>query len=171
MDSLLVPRHLLEKWANKAVAEGQASKQLSSRIHHYLMANLKEDAAIQIDGHTYKSKKYADLIALTAMREAQTKATLESCRRYENDLVEVSIHPTDCEVCRAFEGRIFSISGTHPTYPKLEKKPPFHPGCRHSILPTSEEAIEMTKYRGESALRRQIREDRERKETEAKKAK
>jgi hypothetical protein len=101
--------------------------------------------------------------------EAQTKASLESCRQYENDLVQVSIHQTDCEICMEFENRIFSISGKHPIYPKLVKKPPFHLGCRHCILPTSEAGIALKKERGESDLARQIRKDRERKAAEAKK--
>jgi hypothetical protein len=105
------------------------------------------------------------------LRKVQTKATFDSCRELENDLVEVSIHPTDCEICMKYEGRIFSISGKHPIYPKLVNMPPFHPDCRHSILPTSEEAIEVvTRMRGtyESTLARQIREERERKKAEAK---
>lgn len=171
MDDLLIPGHLLEKWAEEAVTKGRARGWLSSKIHDYLIENLKEDTVFQIDGQTYKPKKYAEMVARTALREAQTKATLESCRQYENDLVEVSIHPTDCEICRVFEGRIFSISGTHPTYPKLEKKPPFHLGCRHSILPTSEAAIEVRNEYGESDLRRQIREARGREAEEARKTK
>jgi len=87
-----------------------------------------------------KRKKSGD-----SLRETQTKATLDLCRKYENDLVQVSSHGTDCEVCKEFEGKVYSISGTHPLYPKLERKPPFCPGCRHSILPTSEEEIEVRK--------------------------
>lgn len=63
------------------------------------------------------------------------------------DLVEVSSHNTDCDICKEFEGKVYSISGKHKEYPKLERKPPFHPGCRHYITPTSEDIINFRKER------------------------
>ena len=71
----------------------------------------------------------------------QTGATLDLCRQYENDLVEVSDHSCDCEECEEYEGNIYSISGTHAKYPALGDSPPFHPNCKHSLHPTSEEAV------------------------------
>jgi len=85
--------------------------------------------------------KYAKMVARTEIRKAQTDATLDLCRQYENDLVEVSDHGCDCDECEQYEGNIYSVSGTHPKYPPLGETPPYHPSCKHSLLPTSEEAV------------------------------
>ena len=87
-------------------------------------------------------KKYADLVAKTRLRTVQTKSVLNSCKEYENDLVEVSAHGTDCTICIIYEGGIYSLSGKHTTYPYLDSYPPWHPRCQHHIRPTSEVALE-----------------------------
>jgi hypothetical protein len=164
IDNLVIPRHLLEKWADQAVTEGHARHRLSKRVYEYMLAHCKHHQRFEIDGVTYTPKQYVDLIAHTALREAQTKATLESCRQYENDLVIISSHGTICEECIPFEGNIYSISGTSQTYPMLEKMPPFHPNCQHSMLATSTEVIEVvTAERGtfETILERRYKEARE----------
>jgi hypothetical protein len=88
----------------------------------------------------YNLGAYARMVARTTLREAQTQATLDLCATYENDLVEISDHNTDCELCEQYEGNIYSLSGNDSEYPKLEEETPFHPNCQHSILPTSSEA-------------------------------
>jgi len=95
------------------------------------------------------STDYAKALARTTFAEAQTQATLDQCARYENDLVQVSHHGTDCEICKRHEGVIYSISGNDPKYPPLKEKPPFHLNCGHGLNPTSEEAIRVREREGE----------------------
>lgn len=137
----------ITKWARQAVIGGQPRQKLSKRVHEYLRETLKVDDFIEIGGQPYRIRKFAEIVARTYLAEAQTEATLKLCQKYENDLVEVDQHSTDCDICKEFEGKIYSISGTHTRYPKLEKAPPFHPICRHSITPTSEEAIKVRDWR------------------------
>lgn len=113
----------------------------------------------------YRMSKYTELVGRTTMREAQTKATLDACAQYENDLVRVSDHGCDCDECEPYEGKTYSISGRSADYPMLEDEPPFHPNCKHFLSPTSEEQRELRRERGESDLERRIREARERGET------
>jgi len=134
---------------------------LSHQVRDFLRTLIEDDEFIEINGRMYRMNKYAELVARTAMRESQTAATLDMCRQYENDLVVVSDHGTDCEECEEFEGKTYSISGTSLEYPMLEDEPPFHPNCKHVLLATSEEGIALERERGESDLAKQIREGQE----------
>ncbi len=136
---------LFSLWGKEAVQKGETRGWLKKKIVEYLNGLVQGDKLIEINGQAYRVREFAEIAARTKLREAQTKATLKSCREYKNDLVEVSHHGTTCEICKEFEGKIFSISGKHLKYPKLKKMPPFHLACGHSISPTSEVAIEARK--------------------------
>jgi hypothetical protein len=131
----------INKMANDAVKKELGRGTLSGQVRDYLYSLVQDDQFIEIGGRMYHMKKYADLVARTALREAQTAATLDLCHEYENDLVEVSDHGTICDICKPYEGQVYSISGMNPDYPMLDDDPPWHPNCEHSLLPTSEEAI------------------------------
>jgi len=134
---------------------------LSQQVKVFLRTLIEDDEFIEINGRMYRMNKYAELVARTTMRESQTAATLDLCNQYENDLVVISDHGTDCEECEEFEGNTYSISGTSTEYPMLEDEPPFHPNCKHVLLATSEEGIALERERGESDLAKQIREGQE----------
>jgi len=130
-----------EKYGHEAVLQMKSRGWLAARIREYLASRISEGGFIEVKGRYYNASKYAKMVARTEMARAQTEATLEVCREYGNDLVEVSDHATDCEVCQEYEGNVYSISGSHPSYPPLQDSPPYHPNCKHRLLPASEEAI------------------------------
>lgn len=136
-----LPTETVQRWAAKAMREEQARGDLQARIRAYLEDEIAEEGFITIGERTYAMAKYAKMVARTELRVAQTKATKDLCAQFDNDLVEFSDHGTDCEECAPFEGQIYSLSGQDPEYPALEEEPPIHPNCKHSILPTSIEAI------------------------------
>jgi hypothetical protein len=96
----------------------------------------------------YNLSKYAEMVARTTLAEAQTQATLDQCALYENDLVKVSDHNTICDICKEYEGNIYSLSGNDPDYPMLDESCPFHPNCQHGLLPTSIEEIRVREREG-----------------------
>jgi len=100
---------------------------------------------ININGRDYNLKAYSELVARTRMREAQTEATKELCKEYDNDLVQYSEHDNPCEECAQYEGEIFSLSGDSPDYDPLpaEAEPPVHPNCEHNLNPVSENALSL----------------------------
>jgi len=138
----------IQRIARNAVKQDISRKSLTKRILDYLRDLIGDDDFIEIGGRMYKMVSYAEMVGRTVLREAQTKATLDLCDQYDNDLVQVSDHNTDCEECEEYEGNIYSISGTNPDYPALEAEPPYHPRCMHSLLPTSEIAIQSEKEFG-----------------------
>ena len=126
------------------VSSGALKKQIMDRLRELV----GDENFIQIGERMYNLGAYARMVARTTLREAQTQATLDQCATYENDLVEISDHNTDCELCQQYEGNIYSLSGNDPEYPKLEEETPFHPNCQHSMLPTSAEAQEARRIFG-----------------------
>lgn len=95
------------------------------------------------DGKTrrYQLRNYAETIARTAPRMAQTEGMLASCNQLGVDLVQVSVHSGACEeICAPIQGKVFSISGRSPDFPPLtpEVRCPLHPYCRHVELPAPE---------------------------------
>ena len=124
-----------------AIEAGERPGYATKLIRQYFQAKIGDGQFILINGRNYNLKYYARLVARTRMRKTQTEAVRRTCEQYENDLVQVSEHNTDCQICLPYEGQIYSLSGRHPTYPMLTDTPPWHPNCEHNILPTSEEAI------------------------------
>lgn len=132
----------LSLFATQAVQREQSRGDLKHRILNYLRGLISDDGFIEIKGKMWRAGKYAELVARTTLREAQTKATKDLCAQYDNDLVLFSDHATNCEECAPFEGKVYSLNGTTPGYELLPESPPIHPNCKHSLLPTSIEAIE-----------------------------
>lgn len=128
-----------ESWTEATLARQAVAK----KIMDHLLKKIGGGDFILINGRNYNLKAYAELVARTRMREAQTEATKELCKEFDNDLVQFSKHDSPCEVCAPLEGQVFSISGDDPKYPALtdEETPPIHPCCGHNINPTSENAL------------------------------
>lgn len=55
------------------------------------------------------------------------------------DLIYVNFVGITCEFCAKYQGRVYSISGNDPRFPKLEIRPPYHSHCVHSISAWIEE--------------------------------
>lgn len=121
---------------------GRERAYASKRIHEYLRLKLLDGKFIDKAGRNYNLRDYSKMVARTRLRQAQTDAVKNTCRQYDNDLVQWSIHTNPCDDCAQYEGQIYSLSGRHPKYPLLPAEPPLHPNCEHDISPTSEVAIE-----------------------------
>lgn len=135
----------LKGLAEEAVRNEKSRKALAGQVRASLAQQIQAGNIIEINGKRWRADRYADNVARTTLRQAQTDATLELCRVYENDLVQWSDHGTQCGACSTYEGQIYSISGRHPVYPMLTESPPLHPNCEHSLLPTTDEAIAVQK--------------------------
>ena len=119
------------------------SKDISAKIRAKLLDQIGGGDFIIVNGKSYNVKSYAELVARTRMRQSQTEAVKELCEAFDNDLVQIDRHDNPCEeICAEYQGKVFSISGNHPTYPELpDGGPPWHPRCECSCSPTSETAI------------------------------
>ena len=128
---------LLDEALRKGATRGWAQKMILS---HLRIASF-DGKFIRINGRNYNMEKYADMVAKTRLRHVQSEAVKNACAQFDNDLIEISSHGTDCEICLPWEGNVYSISGKTRGYPYLEAWPPFHPRCQHHARPTSEIAL------------------------------
>ena len=83
---------------------------------------------------------YATMVARSTTREATNLGTIQAMKETGNDLVQMSNHNASCPICAPLEGRVYSISGRDPNYPRLdfafgEGYANVHPNCRHVLTP------------------------------------
>jgi len=105
------------------------SKDIAAKIRAKLLGKLSDEGFIVVNGRNYNLKSYAELVARTRMRESQTEAVKESMKQFDEDLVEIPRHDNPCaEICAAYQGKIYSVSGRTPGYELLpDGGPPWHP--------------------------------------------
>jgi len=131
----------IDELLGDALREGETRGYAMKVVREYFRAEFGDAKFININGRNYEMKAYADLVAKTRLRVVQTEAVLNTCKEFDNDLVQVSDHGCDCQLCLEYEGNIYSLSGKNTAYPYLDSYPPWHPRCQHNISPTSEVAL------------------------------
>lgn len=135
----------IDELLGEALRAGETRGYASKAVREYFRERFGDAQFIRINGRNYEMRAYADLVAKTRLRTVQSEAVKNSCQEYENDLIQISAHGTDCLICQEYEGNVYSISGRHPVYSLLPAWPPYHPRCQHNALPTSEVALEWRK--------------------------
>jgi hypothetical protein len=123
------------------VKAGRSRQAVAPQILDFFQRRIEDGNFIEINGRHYNLRKYSMLVARTEMRKSQSSGVLNSCKQYDNDLVEVSNHGTTTPICEPYEGNTYSLSGRTKGFPYLDTSPPYHPNCQHFLIPTSEEAI------------------------------
>lgn len=119
------------------IAEGKTARELSKEFKTRLIDEFG-DKPFRVGKRRFSADTYAELVARTKIAEAQTAGSINRIIESGNDLVMVSAHGAK-DGCGFYEGKIFSISGLSNKYPSLSNLPnggpPFHPNCRHRLLP------------------------------------
>ncbi|BBN97493.1 phage minor capsid protein [Sporolactobacillus terrae] len=124
------------------IAEKLATNQTVREAQKRMQQRLIEKGVIGIKdrrGRLIGLDTYAALVARTTSREATNTAKINHLQENGYDLVKISSHATTCPICAPLQGRVYSISGNDPRYPKLERAfsshMTIHPNCRHVVLP------------------------------------
>jgi len=89
-------------------------------------------------GREWRLDSYAEMVARTTTREIATAATINACKEFDIDLVQITKHYPTCELCAPLQGKVFSLSGKDKRYPKYDGdlvRIPKHPNCRHVLVP------------------------------------
>lgn len=87
-------------------------------------------------GKPWTLDRYAEMLFKTKFVEARNRGFANRMVENGYDLVQVSDHLQECELCRPWEGRILSLTGSTDGYPSVADAQAgglFHPSCRHSI--------------------------------------
>jgi hypothetical protein len=144
--------NITEKELDKLIREEFEKNRSVFNVQKRIQGALLDDALekkyiVLIDKNgkpiNYQLKTYAEMLARTKIREAQTSATVNVALSSGGDLVKVSSHNTETAYDAQFEGKTFSLSGTDPDFPGVIDLPPFHPNCRHVITVTYKEIFDI----------------------------
>lgn len=117
-------------------ASGTTIRDMKQKVIQRLL-DQGQTAFVDKLGRKWRLDTYAEMVARTTTREAASIATINECKEFDVDLVQISTHYPTCELCAQLQGKVFSISGKDKRYPKLtdEYRPPIHPNCRHVLTP------------------------------------
>ena len=134
--------NMSEKKIKDIIAEGITEKGTAQRSFKLLKDEMLKIAGdnkfitiINKNGKEihYNPKAYAELVTRTKMQDANTQAVLNTASAIDADLVQFSMHNTECAICAPYEGKIFSLTGKDKDFPKIDNFPAFHPNCIHSL--------------------------------------
>lgn len=92
-------------------------------------------------GRQWSMTSYTEMATRTAARRAQWAGHADQLQAHGQDLVQVSDHSQECELCRPWEGKILSLSGAPrldgvkwtATLAEAQAAGLGHPGCRHTF--------------------------------------
>jgi hypothetical protein len=85
-------------------------------------------------GANYEIASYAEMATRTAIGQASLQGHINKMTRMGFDLVQISDHKEECELCRPWEGKVLSVSGNDRDHPSLDEATAdglFHPRCGH----------------------------------------
>lgn len=85
-------------------------------------------------GNRREIATYAEMATRAAIAQASLQGHMDQMQSYGFDLVQISNHHEECELCRPWEGKILSVSGDDPNYDSLAdatRAGLFHPNCGH----------------------------------------
>lgn len=120
-----------------AAAAGLGRRETSSN-----MVNKFADQGIKAftdrAGRKWKLNVYARMVARTTQREAASLGTVDRALQVGLDLVTVSKHHTDVDICTPYEGKTYSLTGKTKGYERIKTFPPFHPNCKHVLTIAAE---------------------------------
>ena len=86
-------------------------------------------------GRGWDLATYAEMSTRTAAGQAAVQGHMDKLQENGLDLVMVSNAPEECKLCRPWEGKVLSLSGSkdYPLMSDAVSKGLFHPNCRHSM--------------------------------------
>jgi hypothetical protein len=131
-------------------AEGSPRK-ASKQLQQQLVARGKT-AFIDRAGRQWGLEQYANMATRTVIREAVTQGAIARMAAHGVNLARVSSHASSCHICAPWQGRLVSLDGSEGSLLGEAASdlgalpnggPPFHPNCRHSLMPVVGELEEM----------------------------
>lgn len=129
---------VVRKQIQSKISLGRLTGEAVRDIKKEIMSVLERQglrSLIDRGGREWTLDRYSEMLARTHLIKANTEAAVNRAIEFEVDIMEVSDHGTEDELCGQYEGKIYSLSGKSTEYPRLPEFPPFHPNCKHTLLP------------------------------------
>jgi len=134
--------HQLNEALKRQIRAQQIAGQITGASMRDIAKEIKEligdqgfSVLIDRGGNQWTISRYSEMLARTHIMRSANEGVIARLIEYGVDIAQVSTHPGACKVCVPFEGKIYSLSGQSEKYPKLDRQPPYHPYCRHTLLP------------------------------------
>lgn len=98
-------------------------------------------------GRQWTLQAYSQMAVRTVTREAVVEGAKQRMAAQGVTVARVSTHASSCKICQPWEGRLVTLTGSRADYngqPVADLAsmpnggPPFHPNCRHTLLPVAE---------------------------------
>ncbi|HSW49446.1 MAG TPA: phage minor capsid protein, partial [Bryobacteraceae bacterium] len=118
------------------VVTGVATRQQSVQRALNQFADRGVPGFVDKAGRGWDLGSYAEMATRSAVIRSSVAGKLEKFEAAGQDLVVVSDHWEECDLCRSWEGKVLSRSGRTPGYPTVadaEAGGLFHPNCRHTV--------------------------------------
>ncbi len=128
-----IDRHLAQ-----GLVQGGDIPHITDAIADDISEKIGDGKLLEVNGKMYDPESYAELVARTRTREAQSQAAKDTIQSYGEDLIMFSSHGSDTQVCLDNGGEseeVFSLSGDTPGYEIAGDLPPWHPNCQHVVIP------------------------------------
>lgn len=140
-------REMISYKMAEGVTKGSALKEVRNAVKGILQEQ-GLDSLIDKGGRSWTLDRYSEMLIRTKSVEARNRGFINRVLENGYDLVQVSDHVGECELCRPWEGRILSLTGQTKGYPTLQEAESnglFHPNCRHAINTIHKDLAERTK--------------------------
>lgn len=121
--------------AAEDVITGVATRQSAVQRALNMFADRGITGFVDSAGRSWDMASYAEMATRSAVIRSSVAGKSEKYQAADQDLVVVSDHWEECDLCRPWEGRVLSLSGKTSGYPTLaeaEGAGLFHPACRHT---------------------------------------
>jgi hypothetical protein len=97
-------------------------------------------------GRKWSADSYAEMFARTEMMNTYNQGVVNQMLHRGTDLGQITSYPScECDICKAWEGKIVSLTGKNLDYPALDDAYAdgvFHPNCKHRVRPYIEPLLE-----------------------------
>jgi hypothetical protein len=130
----------------RASIEGLTRKQAYKALREQTLTRDPDFAFFDRSGRRWAAQDYFDMLTKTTMANALRESYIDQLIADGQDLTKVSMHGTRCKLCRPWEGKALSLTGSTEGYPTLAQAKAaglFHPRCRHRLVaytPANDEA-------------------------------
>lgn len=98
-----------------------------------------EKKRAEIEQYLKTLKVHDGTLGFYTFKRDLMKKTINDCKIYCTDYIEMNAHYACCEKCNKLQGRVYSISGQSKVFPKLpeviKETGQVHDGCRHQFRP------------------------------------
>jgi hypothetical protein len=131
-----------QKAIREIAAAGQVTGAAAADIAKEVEAKIREDgitALVDKGGKRWELDTYANTLTRQVLSNGGRAGVYNTAQEYGFDLVKISVHGTECELCKPWEGEILSLTGKTEGYDTLQDAEDaglFHVHCKHGYAIT-----------------------------------